>query len=180
MNFDLMKKLDGFVNAKRDTDTIESWPEFLARSQPEFPPGPWQSEPVHAVFAHAGLNCYILLNPMLVYCGYVAVPKDHPWHGKAYQDAEGEDVPSHGGLTFAGNLRGLMTMEPITTDEWAFGFDCCHIGDYSPVMIDKEYSGCPKPLWRNFEYVKGIVMELAEFLAKKGKSDEKMSKMPTN
>lgn len=50
-------------------------------------------------------------------CGYVRVPKGHPWHGLEY-----ENVPAsaHGGFTYA---------EADTDGGWWVGFDCAHHGD---------------------------------------------------
>lgn len=70
--------------------------------------------------------------------GYVAVPKDHPFFGKDYDDV---DVEVHGGLTFAcpGNnitaadlpetevLEGYLY--DLDENWWVFGFDTCHYMD---------------------------------------------------
>lgn len=70
--------------------------------------------------------------------GYVAVPKDHPFFGKDYDDV---DVEVHGGLTFAcpGNnitaadlpetevLEGCLY--DLDENWWVFGFDTCHYMD---------------------------------------------------
>lgn len=69
-----------------------------------------------------GLNCRVFRHPDLGHlCGYVEVPDEHPWHGKGYDDL----VSVHGGLTYAGNLRG---------DGWWIGFDCAHFGDFVPAL----------------------------------------------
>ena len=70
--------------------------------------------------------------------GYVAVPKDHPFFGKGYDDV---NIDVHGGLTFAcpGNeitaaslpetevLEGCLY--DLNEDWWVFGFDTCHYMD---------------------------------------------------
>lgn len=62
------------------------------------------------------------------FCGYVGVPKSHPWHGKDYGIGNINDpidlIYVHGGLTFANRFG-----PPITSDDWFFGFDCAHSGD---------------------------------------------------
>ena len=70
--------------------------------------------------------------------GYVAVPKDHPFFGKDYDDV---DVEVHGGLTFAcpgnnitaANLPETEVLEGCLYDLdenwWVFGFDTCHYMD---------------------------------------------------
>lgn len=55
-------------------------------------------------------------------CGYVAVPKDHPFYGKEYCDIE-DKIEVHGGLTFSGKLKDLE-------DLW-FGWDYAHYGDFT-------------------------------------------------
>lgn len=55
-------------------------------------------------------------------CGYVAVPKNHPFYGKDYFDIE-NDIEVHGGLTFSGRLKD-------SNDYW-FGWDYAHAGDYT-------------------------------------------------
>jgi len=37
-------------------------------------------------FEHAGLECKVVKTSMGHYCGYVAIPPSHPWHGKGYSD----------------------------------------------------------------------------------------------
>lgn len=47
---------------------------------------------------HSGLEWMVMNNGSGTRCGYVRVPKGHPWHG-----LDLEDVPAsvHGGITFA-------------------------------------------------------------------------------
>jgi hypothetical protein len=75
----------------------------------------------------AGLKATVIATDMGHRCGYVSVPKDHPWHGKTY-DEVGLDV--HGGLTYAG----------MRDDLWWFGYDCAHLGDArDPELMSDEY-----------------------------------------
>jgi len=64
----------------------------------------------------AGLKAAVIATDMGHRCGYVSVPKDHPWHGKTYDEAA---LDVHGGLTYAG----------MRDDLWWFGYDCAHLGD---------------------------------------------------
>jgi len=66
---------------------------------------------------HAGLRCAVCKSTVAL-CGYVMVPKSHPYHGKGY-DNDNVDVSVHGGLTFSDGFRS----------GWWFGFDCAHSGD---------------------------------------------------
>lgn len=56
--------------------------------------------------------------------GYVAVPEEHPYFGKDYDDLE---IEIHGGLTFAGSYRDWMPEQ--VKGMWIFGFDTCHCDD---------------------------------------------------
>lgn len=69
--------------------------------------------------------------------GYVAVPRDHPFFGKDYDDV---DIEVHGGLTFAAPGSNISKDLPETEvlegclydldeDWWVFGFDTCHYSD---------------------------------------------------
>lgn len=66
-----------------------------------------------------GYECVIRRNMQWAYCGYVQLPKDHPYYDKNYNEID--DIYVHGDLTYSAD--GL------------FGFDCYHItdGDISPV-----------------------------------------------
>ena len=64
----------------------------------DWPPGPWHDEPDRLDFEHAGLSCLALRNRFGAWCGYVAVPPGHPFHGTGYNDVPAE---VHGGLTYA-------------------------------------------------------------------------------
>lgn len=112
----------------------------------------WENEPdrKHWIDAETGLDCLIVRNGLGgkgALCGYVGVPKSHPWHGKDYNQckrADGEYIDVHGGLTFA---RGCNESGKICHSEekdgkianhdvWWLGFDCAHLGDFVPGMDD--------------------------------------------
>lgn len=55
-------------------------------------------------------------------CGYVILPEGHRLYGAGYD--EYEDIPCHGGITFA---------ERLFEKGFALGFDCAHACDtYNP------------------------------------------------
>lgn len=90
-------------------------------------PGPWVDEPDlwRGTDATTALPCVAARNRVGVWCGYVGVDKDHPWHGVDRSD-DRVHVMVHGGLTFS-DYR----------DEggpWWFGFDCGHGYDYAPAF----------------------------------------------
>ena len=61
----------------------------------------------------------------------------------------------HGGLTYS-----AVGDWPQEGDYWWFGFDCAHLGDYSP-KYDKHFSDS---IYRNLNYVKNQTEQLAEQL----------------
>lgn len=97
-------------------------------------PAEWVSE--------SGLLCRAERNVELgVFCGYVALPPSHPWHGRLYtecawgcpsypepgwahclHDSIAEVVDVHGGVTFSEAFEG----------GWWIGFDCGHWCDTVP------------------------------------------------
>lgn len=86
-------------------------------------------------FEYLGRNSY--------YCGYVVVPKNHPFYEKDYDELD-PYITVHGGLTFSGYHSG------ISMGEYLLGFDCRHAGD--------DISECDE------EYVLGECMRLVNQL----------------
>lgn len=96
---------------------------------------PWNTEPDANAFMHEGFLCFMVRNSeMGSWCGYVEVPRDHPWYEKPYDDIE---VEVHGGLTYAKK----------SNEAWRIGFDCAHYMDLIPFipLPDSEY--------RTYEFV---------------------------
>lgn len=107
--------------------------------------GPWADEPDRLEWRDdkTGLPCLALRSPVLgAWCGYVAIPPGHPWHGADYCDLE--VYAAHGGgLTFAGPCdpgegpdqicHVPMPGEP--DDVYWIGFDCGHATDVAPAMV---------------------------------------------
>ncbi len=117
----------------------------------------WMDEPDREDFEHTGLKCLILRHHEFGHlCGYVAVPKGHPCHGKDYDHIPYDDlipVEVHGGLTFSREGDG----DTWPKGYWWFGFDCAHAWDrvpYMPVDLDGTY--------KNFRYVRRETEGLAK------------------
>lgn len=60
-------------------------------------------------------------------CGYVVIPKSHPWHGKDYDEID-DKVQVHGGITYG-------QFEKDYGNEYRIGFDCAHLGDLVPTDL---------------------------------------------
>jgi hypothetical protein len=106
--------------------------------------GPWQHEPDRAEWRDeaTGLPCLALRHEHYGHwCGYVAIPADHPWN-----DADDlYDVETHGEITYGPArcqpereerlpwLRVCHTPQPGESDDvrWV-GFDCGHQGYHDP------------------------------------------------
>jgi hypothetical protein len=96
-------------------------------------------------------------------CGYVGVDREHPLFGVHYDDTP--DLYVHGGLTFSGNFPDK--------EEWFFGFDCGHAGDYVPgLFVAYEQLGLPTEqfivpgdTYRDIDYVREEVKDLAKQLS---------------
>lgn len=73
---------------------------------------------------HEGFQWVVTHNGLGYRCGYVRIPKDHPWHG-GYDESINASV--HGGLTFW--APDIPCDDDGDDDAWWLGFDCHHAGD---------------------------------------------------
>lgn len=106
---------------------------------------PWLTEPSDVRFEHCGYACRITRNAVMGHlCGYVTLPKDHPW--RTCDDVDNIPARVHGGLTYCG-------------EDGVIGFDCAHYGDLSP-KTGIRYHG--NEIYRHMEYVRAEVSSLAE------------------
>lgn len=129
----------------------------------------WLTEPARVEFVHAGLSCLIRRASHGALCGYVAVPPGHPLHGKA---AHAVDLDAHGTVNYAAPCGGEVCHVPQPgepDDVWWFGFDCAHVGrDYVPLFAQLYGGSFADGIYRNMEYVRGEVEDLAEQLRDAG------------
>lgn len=138
--------------------------------------GPWDSEPDRVDWTDeaSGYPCLMLRNAFGVWCGYVAVPPGHPFHGR---DHDAVDVRVHGRLTFAEPcMDGELPVAPRdrichapTSGEfhtvWWFGFDCGHVVDLMPMAFDLPISPLGERVYRDLDYVRAEITGLAAQLA---------------
>lgn len=151
------------MNAKDYYDSLRVAGK-LGRNGKPFADGAWQAEPDRIEWQAHGFTCLASRNRMGAWCGYVAVPPGHPWHGKHY-DAVPAEV--HGGLTYAEACNGLICHEPApgeSDDVWWLGFDCAHSGDHIPAMDEYRYRflGGPSDTYRDANYIRAETERLAE------------------
>ena len=146
-----------------------------------WPRGDWDNEPDKAYWVDeaTGLDCRIVRNEAGGLCGYVGVPKGHPFFEKSYDDLNEEDINVHGGLTYSGKSQDkemdylLPPQGDSTNNIWWLGFDCAHYGDLLPkhesdlaslsfVFDPLGFMGSSMHgTYRNFDYVKSEVESLA-------------------
>ena len=76
-------------------------------------------------WTYKGFPCVVrVVEEMGHRCGYVGLPKGHPYFGKKDVDAFRLPLSVHGGITY-----GKGGLEEKTPDTWWLGFDCNHVGD---------------------------------------------------
>ena len=150
---------------------------------------PWDNEPEFGEWTHAGLQCFVKRTKHGGHlCGYVGVPREHPWWGRSEDyrvhvtnladrilDVDKVGVitafcaPVHvdleqemAALCLLLEAHGGITFTgewPHRPGTWWFGFDCAHDGDAQPQR--PECGG----QYRNWAFVAGETNRLAEQIA---------------
>jgi len=85
------------------------------------------SASLEAAGSHVGFQYCVRIIPLGHRCGYVCIPKEHPWYSRQHDYI---DVRIHGGLTFS----GYVTSKDLDRRAWPcegywVGFDCAHCFD---------------------------------------------------
>lgn len=151
----------------------------------EIPAGPWDDEPdkVQWIDGDTDLDCLAVRNHMGAWCGYVGVPRTHPYYRTPFDHVP---VSVHGGLTFSNTCdedapegHGIchIPLPGRSDDVWWLGFDCGHFTDVQPALAamfgrftslaDTRF----EPRYRTLEYVQRECADLAKQLAG-GRIDE--------
>lgn len=144
----------------------------MGADRSKWPAGPWDGEPDHVEFEHAGLPCLLHRGPSGAWCGYVAVAPGHPAHGTPYMDV---DVSVHGGLTYGAACQGSICHVPKPGEPdnvWWLGFDCVHDGDQAPGHLALNGLLWSGGTYRTMEYARReteyLARQLAEMEARRG------------
>lgn len=129
------------------------------------------SEPDKAqwIDEQSGYDCLIVRNRLGGLCGYVGVPPEHGQYEKHFEEAD-IDEQVHGGLSFSKfcdpaepKENGICHVGEVANEKvWWFGFDCGHCNDLRPK--DHHMLGLAEVVYRDFDYVKNEVTQLAEAL----------------
>lgn len=130
---------------------------------------PWEGEPDHEEFSVLGFPCCIMRVPEVgTLCGYLYVPRGHPWFEKGYNSI---DCEVHGGLTYSERAVASETRhDPKTAVDngmWALGFDCAHCFDLMPFMTEKFKDGS-RGTYKTIKYVRDECTKLAKQVYKIG------------
>ncbi len=125
--------------------------------------GPWQQEPDRWEGEHEGFPLLAVRQPNHgAWCGYVAVPPGHPWHG-----AE-PDASVHGGVTYGAKCFGDICHVPKPgepDDVYWVGFDCVHAFDLAPAHeadLPQRLRMDNPSVYRTLDYVQAECRNLAE------------------
>ena len=109
-----------------------------------------------ALMTDDGYVCVTRKTGRGVWCGYVAVPPTHPWHGLDYMQIE--SVKVHGGLTYAEHrppedalLELRLASGDLVDTGWWLGFDCGHWGDFIPVLQKDGHVWTEDEVWLEVE-----------------------------
>ena len=140
--------------------------------------GPWDNEPDRWEGEHEGFPLLAVRNRYFGHwCGYVAVPPGHPWHGVTFDlstaDHEGEAEPSvHGGVTYTDSCAGDVCHVPKPGEPdsvWWIGFDCHHFLDLAPrdEITSSFYGMDPRAQYKRLEYVQNECRALARQAAER-------------
>lgn len=87
------------------------------------PNRPWESEPNNVRFRCLGYNCEIKRHDKLLHlCGYINIPRSHPLYDCDEEDGVENFISVHGGITYQDKTSRFRRI----------GFDCAHVGDFSP------------------------------------------------
>jgi hypothetical protein len=113
---------------------------------------PWLNEKDEYFGEIGGYSYYIRRGPVGALCGYIGVPKGHPWFEVDYSALDSVDV--HGGLTFSGKLTQVDQLL------WWLGFDCAHSYDVWPVSY--RLTAFPGATYKTVDFVVRQLSKLAE------------------
>jgi len=114
---------------------------------------------------HVGFEWVTMHNGMGNRCGYVRVPKGHPWHGADYD----LNADVHGGISYYDH--DTPCDKPREDDAYWVGFDTAHYDDLpDPDLPGYRDSGFrdPSARIRTQTYVEGECKRLCEQAAKAG------------
>lgn len=140
------------VSTGRDKDLIFEGQEDLLRRV--------ENEGDEKSFRYSGYKCYIRRQPIFRHlCGYIRLEESHPLHGMGYDEIEELfewELPTHGGLTFAGHL--------VDKRGYWIGFDCAHSDDLTPFQVARQQYLMGYEEYRTVEYVEEAIQRTIDYI----------------
>lgn len=121
----------------------------------------WKDEPDSKDFNAHGFRCALRRGPKSLghWCGYVGIPETHRVFGLDYDNVP---VEVHGGLTYAGDRCPGEKPDGL----WWVGFDCAHLGDLVPGVLERDAIGVyPGDEYRDIDFVEREATAVARQLA---------------
>lgn len=156
--------------------TKQYYEQFNLIDKSRFSDGPWIKEPDAVSWTNYGLPCLIKrIEHSGHLCGYVGVFKQHPLYKKEQNELENfEQISVHGGVSLCGfnekndalhfRVDGVYEEFDKFLKVWWIGFDCFHWYDYAPMYSLKSIKIEEISEYRDIEYVKTQVNNLAKQL----------------
>ena len=125
-----------------------------------WPVGEWTEEPddVDGFDPMTGYVYAMRRSQFGSWCGYVCLPRRHPWYGLAQYDEIDAGVQVHGGITFS---REHLGRDEPQEGAWWVGFDCGHFLDIQPGLRYFSVVAIGGEAYRNLDYVRQEVLSLA-------------------
>lgn len=132
----------------------------------EYIEGPWTNEPKSDNWVHkGGYPCAMRRIINGGWGGYVCVPPGHPYHGRETSEV---DLQAEGGVVFAAEVNQEPNHLGAAVGWWVFGFDAGHGWDWTPEMATMGHPQVPGHTYKDFDYMRDQVVQLAEQLRKVG------------
>lgn len=130
---------------------------------------PWKNEPDYLEGSYGDVPWFIVRTSLGHLCGYIVVPKHHPWYSVDVMLTV--DIDVHGGVTWESEHFPGITGED-TLGERAreitqrfpgkfIGFDCGHYGDLIPGMLRIGHIPFADEIYRDINYVREECERLA-------------------
>lgn len=144
----------------------------LAITKADWPAGEWHDEPDREEWIDpvTGYHCLASRNMLMgFWCGYVGVPRGHPFFGKEYDDIELDFVQ---GLTYSDKIDDDIYFDDVVhlNDIWIVGFDCCNYLDMWPNNSPEMFIWWRKRTectYKNLAHVRDVCAKLANALKEK-------------
>jgi len=115
-------------------------------------------------FWAAGFRGALRRSHLGFWCGYVGIPRLHPYYGMKIGELNKNNLTIHGGISYASHILDGGFFERTFKWRWWIGFDCGHSWDVIPAMPGMSM---PDAVYRTEKYAFHQVCSLAAQLYEK-------------